>query len=619
MDDEFYNKAHDNVGRFTTTSGSTALPDVSFSNIKIAYRPRYPDGHADPGEVVWARVPFQEDASQSKDRPVLIIGRTADGKNLVALQLTSKSGPGRVSIGEGKWDKTGRESYLRFDRLIQISDKSYRREGDYMKKPMFQGIVNTLTSRQGAEKVTLSVVQTNEFVVADDNLFAQYHIYHTSNGRWSLDQGSDEFFNKNHDAKGRFTASDVNVANPEVIEDVTGSARARQIRDAYTQSTERSEGAWDEIMAPAELRSKMAKAYEAMPVDDPSAHPSYRALAGEVKQQFDFMTSKGIKVEFVSYDPYRTAKMMTADVEAGTIKVMKTAVTGSHTFFTDQENDMFRAVHDVFGHAATGRGFDRHGERAAYVSHSEMFKSRGAIRALATETEAQNAVVHETGRFPVQKIALMPDSLVFAGIQVTASLIQETIDSFVILDADDFYNKNHDAEGKFTSGRNYFPEASRVVKTRFTKPADNAETMTQAIHRVIKSPAKDHPGVEKLFAHHDKVPVPFPSIGRKKTEPLFDRAKVEAAVKTPRLVDIPTDNLHATQPWVTKSGVQHYTTGQYERTGKTFADAHQAGNTYPVVYEKADGRRVILSGHHRAVAAKITGKMLKAVLVKESE
>ena len=33
------------------------------------------DGQPDPGEVVWGWVPFEEDPSQGKDRPVLLIGR----------------------------------------------------------------------------------------------------------------------------------------------------------------------------------------------------------------------------------------------------------------------------------------------------------------------------------------------------------------------------------------------------------------------------------------------------------------------------------------------------------------------------------------------------------------
>ena len=131
------------------------LKDVDFEDVQIAYRPRHPDGKADPGEIVWAKIPFEEDPTRSKDRPVLIIGRTADGKNLVGVQLTSKPGAGRPSAGSGAWDPQGRESFLKLDRFVQIDDVNYRREGAYMKKPDFQNVVDDLTERQKAPKVTL--------------------------------------------------------------------------------------------------------------------------------------------------------------------------------------------------------------------------------------------------------------------------------------------------------------------------------------------------------------------------------------------------------------------------------------------------------------------------------
>ena len=36
------------------------------------------DGEADPGEVVWAWVPYEDDPAQGKDRPVLLIARDGE-------------------------------------------------------------------------------------------------------------------------------------------------------------------------------------------------------------------------------------------------------------------------------------------------------------------------------------------------------------------------------------------------------------------------------------------------------------------------------------------------------------------------------------------------------------
>ena len=45
--------------------------------VRIEYRPQQ-DGDPDPGEVVWAWVPFEEDPTLGKDRPVVIVGRHGD-------------------------------------------------------------------------------------------------------------------------------------------------------------------------------------------------------------------------------------------------------------------------------------------------------------------------------------------------------------------------------------------------------------------------------------------------------------------------------------------------------------------------------------------------------------
>jgi hypothetical protein len=55
---------------------------------RIAYAPNL-DGDADPGEVVWTWVRYEEDSGQGKDRPVLVVGR--DGRTLLGLMLSSQS------------------------------------------------------------------------------------------------------------------------------------------------------------------------------------------------------------------------------------------------------------------------------------------------------------------------------------------------------------------------------------------------------------------------------------------------------------------------------------------------------------------------------------------------
>jgi hypothetical protein len=147
----------------------------------------------------------------------------------------------------------------------------------------------------------------------------------------------------------------------------------------------------------------------------PGIRRSYKAMGKEVGRQYRFMTAPkskggmGIHHEVVEHDPYSTPQEMAEDVRQGHIKTMSTETTGGHAFFSNEKNDQFRAVHDVFGHAAIGRGFDRHGEEAAYLSHRQMFP-RAAQAAMASETRGQNAYLNygpHPGTFPEQSEQLI--------------------------------------------------------------------------------------------------------------------------------------------------------------------------------------------------------------------
>jgi hypothetical protein len=96
------------------------------------------DGKPDPGEVVWAWVPYEEDHGRGKDRPVLVIARVEE--RLLGLMLTSKDhdrdherearhGRYWLDIGTGDWDREGRPSEVRLDRILQLDPDAVRREG----------------------------------------------------------------------------------------------------------------------------------------------------------------------------------------------------------------------------------------------------------------------------------------------------------------------------------------------------------------------------------------------------------------------------------------------------------------------------------------------------------
>lgn len=114
----------------------------------FGYAPK-PDGRPDPGEIVWSWVPYEEDSSQGKDRPVLLVGR--DGPWLLGLPLTSKdhhrdqaqeAAAGRLwaDLGSGPWDSRGRESDIRLNRVIRVDPHSVRREGSVLDEVRFERV-----------------------------------------------------------------------------------------------------------------------------------------------------------------------------------------------------------------------------------------------------------------------------------------------------------------------------------------------------------------------------------------------------------------------------------------------------------------------------------------------
>ena len=132
---------HDAPSRGVYPGDFTGTPD-------LAYAPK-PDGRPDPGEIVWTWVPYEEDHSRGKDRPVLVIGR--DSQWLLGLMLTSRyhdedeaqeARHGRVwhDIGTGSWDRAGRPSEVRVDRVLRLDPAAVRREGATLDRARFDEV-----------------------------------------------------------------------------------------------------------------------------------------------------------------------------------------------------------------------------------------------------------------------------------------------------------------------------------------------------------------------------------------------------------------------------------------------------------------------------------------------
>jgi hypothetical protein len=119
---------------------STSFPTAHRAR-KVVYAPDL-DGRADPGEIVWTWVVYEDDPTQGKDRPVLVVGR--DRSILLGLMLSSQerheTDRDWVGIGAGDWDYEGRPSWVRLDRVLDVPEEGIRREGAVLAREIF-GVV----------------------------------------------------------------------------------------------------------------------------------------------------------------------------------------------------------------------------------------------------------------------------------------------------------------------------------------------------------------------------------------------------------------------------------------------------------------------------------------------
>ena len=159
----------------------------------------------------------------------------------------------------------------------------------------------------------------------------------------------------------------------------------------------------------AEIGARIAAEYDALPKTDPDARRAYWALRDEIRAQYKCLLDAGYTFIFTSDDPYTSSAEMRDDVRRN--KRLRVFTGGEEHPFLGWDNNLFRAVHDIFGHAAEGYEFGPRGEHNAWIHHSMMF-SPLAQRALTTDTRGQNSWFNfgpKPGQFAEQKAALMPE------------------------------------------------------------------------------------------------------------------------------------------------------------------------------------------------------------------
>ena len=169
-----------------------------------------------------------------------------------------------------------------------------------------------------------------------------------------------------------------------------------------------------------DLSKEIADAYEAMEdnPNDPEVKEAYDALALETVDQYKALMDAGYEVEIYKGEgePYANSEEMIKDLKENKhIYIFSTEGGFGETGITDKQrsenamlgstefkdvngepllvNDLFRAVHDFFGHSERGNGFGAIGEENAWDVHARMFSDK-ARRAMTTETKGQNSWVN---------------------------------------------------------------------------------------------------------------------------------------------------------------------------------------------------------------------------------
>jgi hypothetical protein len=144
--------------------------------------------------------------------------------------------------------------------------------------------------------------------------------------------------------------------------------------------------------------------------NDPKTRKAYQALCEETKQQFLFIQEAGIRLRpwKEQGQPYPDSRAMLASLREGVLFFFLTKnghgetedrLDQSENPFLQPSgielegeslvyNDLFRPVHDVFGHGVAGSSFGPDGEEKAWMAHTHLFSSV-ARRAMSVETRAQ--------------------------------------------------------------------------------------------------------------------------------------------------------------------------------------------------------------------------------------
>ena len=269
---------------------------------------------------------------------------------------------------------------------------------------------------------------------------------------------SDKLINKDNNNEGRETGQRENeLAIPEITTELEGKPKgikhnqeARQVAREYLKEAGIEERQQSEYVKVNVQRAKrISKAFEEMKHDpeNQEVKEAYQAMIDETLAQYQSIKNTGLKIEMITADmenPYPNGSQdMFKDLDNGHLWFFPTEQGfGSSDQVQDNPllqqtdesidgyqlaaNDLFRIVHDYFGHYKEGSSFGPRGEENAWQSHVRMYSPKAA-RAMTTETRGQNSWVNYGPKgkenrenpanttFADQKVGLLPEWVLIEG------------------------------------------------------------------------------------------------------------------------------------------------------------------------------------------------------------
>ena len=253
---------------------------------------------------------------------------------------------------------------------------------------------------------------------------------------------------------------------------------------------------------------------------DPATAASYRALIEETQAQWEVIRETGLQVEWITEemlettgDPYAASPRLaiddivrnnhfwcfptdlgfgsdeTFDVSENPLFAKTGEVVGGKEVMA---NDIFRIVHDYFGHAKEGNGFRANGEENAWRSHVAMYSDL-AKPAMTSETRGQNSWVNfgPNGEFnrtasaadtvyADQKVTLMPEWVVEEG------------------STDPLYQRDE------ATGPLWYSKARKIVEQKMGKRGSAEQVLSMLKKNGVKPDELEWSGLEELLGGGDK-------------------------------------------------------------------------------------------------------------------